>query len=554
MKKSAIFPMVLIMAAFSMAEPGAKDTAVDLVLYNGNIITVDEALPKASAVAASGEWITYVGDDETALSKASPGALKIDLAGKTVVPGFNDNHVHTMLAGFFYSQPMLWEMTCEEIADVVRSEASGKKPGETILGNSWDYPTCSNPHKSILDDAAPHNPVYLIQYSAHAAWVNSAMLKKLKIDSDTPDPEGGQIVRDSNGEPTGVLRDTAMGYSSMSGLLSGLLLPKRHRRIMGTSLDLYRKAGITSVQDNTWEPITARRLKKYKKEGNLTCRFTCWPYGQTGGVGPLMSFAGFDDTWIRKGPWKYFADGAFSTRTAWLSEPYADETENRGEPRFETAELQKIVMKSAKKGRRMVIHAIGDLAVHEVLNAIEKAQKKYPQTRELRYRIEHVQMAMPEDLPRMKKLGITANVQPFAMCNPDKDIKLLGLERAKTAYPYRSLLDAGVNVSFGSDVPAEVDYQPLLGIYYAVTRKNKKGDVGPLNPSERMSPQQALYCYTMGSAYAEFTENIKGSLTPGKLADMTILSDDLTEIEPEKIKDIRVLKTIVGGKVVFETD
>jgi len=551
--KKLVITVLLGAVALAYATVESENTArADLVIHNANVITVDDEKPRAAAVAVAAERIIYVGSAEQALSLAAPDARTIDLHGKTLIPGFNDNHVHTLGAGAFYLQPILWGMSCEEIARVVAEEAEKKKPGEVIMGNSWDYPTCPEPHKSILDKAAPENPVFLVQYSGHAAWVNSRMLEKMDIDKDTEDPEGGQIVKDENGGPTGILRDTAMGNQQYAGYIKQILDPREHRRVLDKALELYRKAGLTSVQDNTWEPMTARLLTKYRRKEKLTCRFTCWPYGQIKGMPYLMTLIPFDETWVRKGLWKYFADGAFSTRTAWLSEPYADEPGNTGSPRMTVKEIEKIVMKAAKNRRQITFHAIGDRAIHEVLNAVEKAQQKYPWTRDLRLRMEHLQIMKQEDIQRMKELGMVAAVQPFTLATPRKDVTLLGEERARRAYPFKSIMRAGVPISFGSDVPAEVDYQPLLCIYYAVTRQNKAGDQGPLNPDECFTPEEALYAYTMGSAYAEFMEDEKGSITEGKLADMTVLSDDLTEVPHHKILDISVEMTIVGGKIVYE--
>ncbi len=524
----------------------------EVLFYNANVITVDASNPKAEAVIVSGDRIVFAGSYNDALGRLSAGARRIDLKGKTLIPGFNDDHTHSLAAGSFYLQPILWGKTCDEILEVVKKEAAGKKPGELITGNSWDYTTCPKPHRSMLDRVAPNNPVILTQYSGHAIWVNSLQLKKMGIDRNTPDPAGGQIVRDEKGEPTGILRDTAMGTSEYADFAKQILSPTRHRAIIDKALQLYREAGISSVQDNTWEPFTIRLLNNYNRQGKLSCRFTCWALGDSF-LEPLPRwFGNYDALWVRKGLTKYFADGAFSTRTGWLFEPYADEPGNTGAPRYKDADMEKLVMEAAKERRQITFHAIGDRAVNQVLNAYQKAQEKYPWTRELRFRIEHVQIMKPQDIQRMKALGVVAAVQPFTICTPDKDVKLLGPARAKQAYPFHSLFKAGVPVAFGSDIPAEVDYQPLLAIYYAVTRKDKSGKQGPLNAGECFTPVEALYCYTMGSAYAEFMENEKGSITQGKLADMTLLSADLTTVPKETIKNIDVLMTIVGGEVVYD--
>jgi len=548
---AGIILIISVYFIFDSSDISDKSKGPDLLFYNGNIITVDETMTGAEAVAVSGDRIIYVGSCKTALTKVSKNHKKIDLKGRTLIPGFNDNHTHTFGAGVFYESPMLWGKSCEEIVEIVKAEAAKKEPGELIQGSSWDYTTCPNPHKSMLDRAAPENPVFLTQYSGHAAWVNSQKLKEMDIDKDTPDPKGGQIVRDKSNDATGILRDTAMG-SSNSQYASTLLFDKNHRRVMDIMLKRYREAGITSVQDNTWEPLTARLLNKYKKEGKLTCRFTCWPYGASYGIRHIMKLASYDKIWVRKGLTKYFADGAFSTRTAWLlDKAYADEPGNFGKPRYTDQEMEEVIMDAARDRRQITMHAIGDAAVKQILDAVEKAQKKYPWTDKLRLRIEHAQIVSPEDITRMKKLGVLACVQPFSLCTPAKDITLLGPDRAKKAYPFYAMYKAGVNISFGSDVPAEVDYKPLLAIYYAVTRMNKAGTEGPLNKAERFTPYEALYCYTMGSAYAEFMEDEKGSITKGKLADLVVLSEDLTSVKKSRIRDIDVLMTVVGGRIVY---
>lgn len=548
-----VFAVLIYFKFFSSLE---KDrTALQpLLFYNGNIITVEPSSPEVEAVFVEGDTIIFAGRYEDAKKFISNDTKLIDLKGKTLIPGFNDNHTHSLAAGTFYSELMLWNKSCDEISDMIKDEAKGKKPGEEIYGNLWDYTSCRNPHKAILDKAAPDNPVFLTQFSGHAAWVNSYKLKQMGLDKNTPDPAGGEIVRDPKGEPTGVLRDTAMGSSQDEKFIKLLFNSEKHKKVMDRILNLYREAGICSVQDNTWEPFTVRFLQEYSAKGDLTCRFDTWAQGGTYLFDIFNTLTSFDenDEWVRNGPVKYFADGAFSTRTAWMNEPFNNEPDNYGKPRHTTKELEEIVMKSAENRQRIIFHAIGDRAVHELLNAIEKAQVKYPWTKDLRFRFEHVQMIESRDIPRMKALGIVACIQPFSMSLPEKDIDILGLKRAEKAYPFYDIFKAGIPVSFGSDVPAEVDFNPLLGIYYAITGKSKNGKEGPLNRNKKFSAYEALYCYTMGSAYAQFMENRKGSITPGKLADLVILSDDLTSVKRESVKDIKVIMTIVGGKIVYE--
>ncbi|MCP5070353.1 MAG: amidohydrolase [bacterium] len=528
--------------------------APDLVLTGARVITLDPSRPSASAVWISGGIIRAVGSQQEIDAAAPQSARHIDLRGQTVVPGFNDNHTHAFGTGRLFQQPVLHRKTCEEIERIIAAEVPHHAPGELIEGAHWDYPTCPNPHREMLDRAAPDNPVALVQFSGHASWVNSRMLEQMGIDSSTQDPVGGQIVRDAKGVPTGVLRDTAMQAGS-SGLAFELLSPSRHRHNLGVALDLFRRSGITSVQDNTWQPISVWHLSRLQQEGLLTARFSNWPMGEVGLARRLMGLASYDGEWLSLGPAKYFGDGAFSTRTAWLlGESYADEESNLGAPRHSDTEMKTIVRDAAADARQVAIHAIGDGAVRQIIEATEAAREDYPDVARLRIRLEHVQLVAEGDIARMRDLGLVANLHPFALSTPNKDIKLLGKERASRAYPYKTLLDAGIPISCGSDVPAEVDYSPLLGMYYLVTRMNIDGDEGPHNPHERFTPLEALRCYTLGSAYAEFKEDAKGSISAGKWADLAVLTEDPTAIAAARIKDIEVTMTIVAGKVVYAAE
>jgi hypothetical protein len=528
----------------------------DLVLHDAQILTMDPAHRFAEAVWLSQGEIRAVGSDADIFARAPREAKRVDLEGRTVVPGFNDNHTHAFGAGRLFDQPVLRRKTCTEIEAIIAAEATRKPEGEVIEGAHWDYSSCPDPHRDMLDRAAPDHPVSLIQFSGHASWVNSRMLEEMGIDRDTEDPEGGQIVRDPSGEPTGVLRDTAMP-SAGSAVMRSLLVPSEHRRHLRVALDLFRRAGITSVQDNTWQPLSVWHLANFRDEGTLTARFSLWPMGdELDLTRRLMSLAGgsYDGAWLRLGPAKHFADGAFSTRTAWLlGESYADEPGNNGAPRHDQEAIDAIVLEAAEDGRQIAVHVIGDAAASQVLNALERASEHVPDIASLRMRLEHVQLVAPGDLERMRSLGVVANIHPFALTSPTKDERLLGAERARRAYPYRSLIEAGVPVSCGSDIPAEVDYHPMLGIYYLVTRQNVEGTAGPLNSDEQLTPEQALHCYTMGSAYAEFAEGRKGSITPGKWADLAVLDANPITSYPERIKDIQVEMTIVGGRVVYDS-
>jgi hypothetical protein len=513
-----------------------------LLLHNGRVLTIDPARPRAEAVLVEGERIAWVGSSREALARAAPSARRVDLAGRCLIPGFNDNHLHAISMGDTLTRINLTGMDCRRIVEHLQERYADARPGELLTAHSWDYPHCPDPHRRMLDPVFPRNPVVLFQFSGHAAWVNGRMLRRLGITRATPDPKGGQIERDAGGEPTGILRDTAVIPLHAIRMRRHMYSPTLRRQLIGSSLELLRRAGITSVQDNTWTPTTVWTLNGFRRRGELTCRFSCWTYGSRPFLSRAMALARYDRYWVRRGPWKYFLDGTFSTRTAWLLEPYRGEPQNHGRSTMPPKELVAVLRRSAALGRQAVFHAIGDRAIRSLTDAVEAERARHPEVAGLRLRAEHAQLIDPADIPRLADLGILVAAQPTALAQPEKDQTLLGPERANRAYPYRSLLDAGVRLSFGSDIPGETHYDPLLAIHWAVNRPSP----------ERINALEALTCYTLGSAYAEFQETEKGSISPGKLADLVVLSADPTTVHPERIRDLAVEMTVVGGRVVYE--
>ena len=467
--------------------------------------------------------------------------VRKEFRGKVILPGFNDNHLHTAVFGDNETYPSLTGLNEEEILGRLAESFAHWPKNELIMAFGWDYPDCPEPHRSLLDQRFPENPVALIQFSGHGAWVNSQMLKELGIDRETPDPEGGVIVRDERGEPTGILRDAALHPIHRERFMVLHRDRKRLTSAVQRALGHYRSYGITSVQDNTWLPQTIGVLRKLKKRGDLTSRFSCWPYGVMPWVARLTDLRRFDRLWFRKGPWKYFLDGTFSTRTAWLLEPYPGEPENYGTPVLKGEELDKVLIRAAKKKRQAAFHAIGDGAIHEFLDRLEAVAREYPVLKELRLRLEHAQLVDPLDMERLQELGVLIAAQPHAMGNPTKDVEILGKERALHAYPHRSLLEVGVPLSFGSDIPGEPTVRPFQAIHYVVNRE------GP----EALTLEEAVSAYTLGSAYAEFMEEEKGTLEEGKLADFIVVDADPFGSASEKLQEIEVSETWVGGRQVF---
>jgi predicted amidohydrolase YtcJ len=519
-------------------------TMDELLLYNGKIHTIDDEQPSAEAVLTRGERIGFVGRAAEARRRASGAALVIDLQGRTLIPGFNDNHIHLIAMGDNLDRPNLRGMDAERIVEFLKEQFRDARPGESLYAWGWDYPSCPDPHRRILDEAFPDNPVVLIQFSGHGIWVNSSVLRKYRIDHRTPDPTGGAILRDEQGEPTGILRDSAaipihrarfLRMHTNAGV-QGLLLDR--------ALAEVARVGITSIQDNTWYPSTVSLLNRYRRKGRLTVRVSCWRSGMMPAAAARMSLKRFDNLWVRRGPWKYLLDGTFSTRTAWLLEAYNGQPGNYGIAQGVAELTDRAVRLSIRRRRQAAFHAIGDRTVRELVNAIERHSRRGEDVAALRLRIEHAQLIDPEDLLRLRDLGILVAAQPSALATPQKDAAVLGSQRAARAYPYRSLLDAGVHLSFGSDMPGEASFDPLLGMHYTVNRSG----------AERISPAEALRAYTLGSAYAEFQESEKGSITAGKLADLAVLSADPLSADPKSIRDIEVQMTILGGRVVYRRD
>ncbi|HUX22611.1 MAG TPA: amidohydrolase, partial [Spirochaetia bacterium] len=424
----------------------------------------------------------------------------------------------------------------------LKSHYRDLKRGEIVLGYQWDYPTCPEPRKELLDAAFPDNPVVLAQFGGHGTWLNSNALKAMGIAMGKPDPPGeGVVLRDADGEPTGVVREMSSNKFISRRFFKMFFDRSMREPRVRRALEIFAGFGITSIQDNTWFYPVAMTLTKLRRLGELTSRVSCWSFGRMPWTVPLMGLPRYDKEWVRRGPHKYFLDGSFTTRTAFLWEDYVDEPGNAGQGMSEE-EILRILRRLAAKGVQGAFHAIGDRAVTNFLDAVEKLQREYPQSRGLRFRLEHAQLVRPEDIPRLRDLGVIICAQASALSNPEKDIALLGERRAERAYPHRSLLDAGVPLSFGSDIPGESTCNPLESIHMVVNRTSP----------ERISVEEALRCYTLGSAYAEFQEDEKGSLEVGKYADFAVLSQDILSNPPDRIKETTVELTVVGGRKVYD--
>ncbi|HRT90126.1 MAG TPA: amidohydrolase [Bacteroidales bacterium] len=554
--------IILPVISMTMLNSCSQRETADLIIINGKVFTVDASNPSAEAVAVKGEKIIDVGNSSR-IRKLYSGekTVVIDAGGRLVIPGFNDAHIH-----FGPLDPDYIELRYISDPSVITSKVAAQvaksKPGQVIRGGHWDHEMFTDrqwPAKELIDKVSPDNPVILSRADGHSVLVNSYVLKKSGITKNTPDPPGGEIQRDPvTGEPTGILKDNAENLIK-TGDVKTVLTPEemREKTRQGYLLALREAAeyGVTSVQVPGYADFNA--YTKLKEEGLLTCRIDI---GQplTGDTVKLKSYleqAGKyprESDWIRFGYLKAFIDGSMGSGTALMFEPYSDEPGTSGLAMWPTDVFEDMVLKADKLGFQIGVHAIGDKANFIVLNAFEKALQSNGR-RESRHRIEHAQTLQQSDIPRFARLGVIASMQP-SHCSTDKNFyeKRVGPERSKGAYVWRSLLDNGAILAFGTDYQVE-PINPVEGLYAAVTRKNKQGEEGDgWFPEQKLTMEEAIKYYTWGAAYAQFMEDRKGMIRKGYLADIVITDRDLLTIPENEIMKTRVDYTIVGGKVVYD--
>lgn len=508
---------------------------------NGTIITQHSRIREPEAVLVAGDRVVFTGPKKEALRRGGQDCQIKDLKGNTLIPGFNDNHLHLLSAGDHFFRVKLYGLDTPAIIHILKEAETQKRKGEMLEGMGWDYKHVPFPDKKILDTHFPDRPVVLYQYGGHTAWVNTAMLKRIGINTRTRNPRGGEIGRGTAGRPNGILKNAAthpLHRIRMNNMNNNPLI---REKLLDSAQYMLNSVGITSVQDNTWVPHTAAFYRRQSQAGRLKLRISVWGYGPSKLGRFLMSHVKTATDWTSRGPDKFFADGTFNSRTAWLLEEYSNDPGNTGIPVMQLDYLRKIIRAYARARRQLAIHAIGDRGIHEIINAVEAANEQSPWVKSLRFRIEHAQIIKQTDIKRLSSLGICIAAQPSALINPQLDIDLLGNSRQKYAYPYRRLLDEGVPLSFGSDVPGESLYTPLEIMHLAVNR------AAPV----KISAAEALYAYTAGSAYAEFSEAVKGKIAPGYLADFAILDNNPLSCREGAIKNINVLETIVGGRTVY---
>jgi len=529
----------------------------DLLITNAAVRTLDSAHPLASALAVRDSRIAGVGSAKVVCGLVGPDARVIDAQGRLVLPGFNDAHVHFLSGGFQLKGLDLRDAESpKEFAERVAAFASKTPRGQWITGGDWDHEKWTGsplPAREWSDHQTPDHPVFITRLDGHMGLANSLALRLAGITRDTTNSPGGLIVRDpATGEPTGLLKDAAMTA------VSAVIPPPTWEE----KLDAARAAtthaaqlGLTSVQDMSANDDVGI-YQELLERGELKTRIAAfWPLPAWEKLAAIGVRAGFGDAWLRIGGLKGFADGSLGSTTALFFAPYCDAPETCGLASPELlarGTMRARIMGADRVGLQVAIHAIGDRANAEVLGLYEEVVREHG-ARDRRFRIEHAQHLRPEDTRRFGRAGVIASMQPFHTTDDGRWAeKRIGAERCRTTYAFRSLLDAGATLAFGSDWTV-APLNPLLGIAAAVTRRTLDGrHPNGWVPEQKISVEEAVRAYTTGSAFAEHEEKEKGSLAPGKLADFVMLDRDIFSVPPEEIEETRVRLTVVGGRVVYE--
>ncbi len=519
-------------------------SSADLVLVNGNLITMNPKQPKAQAAAIKDGRFTAVGDSKRILSHVGKDTRKIDLEGKTVIPGFIDTHVHGTSLGRLLSQIDLRDVrSIKEIQQKINEWATRIPRGKWIIGHGWDQDKLAEkryPLRIDLDQAAPGHPVLLTRVCGHLGIVNTQAMKRAGITKQTVQPTGGCIDSDpETGEPNGILRENALN------LIHGCLPEETEKKLTETCLLACQEMveeGITTAHWIISSSNETRALQRLNKRGKLPLRvYILSPIECLDHLIELGLSTGFGDDKLKIGSIKIMTDGSLGARTAALKRPYEDAPENKGMLLYPRKQLEKMVKKAHEANLQVSIHAIGDKTIEMVLKVLEKVLQKTPRNSH-RHRLEHVSVLNATLIRKMKDIDVIASVQPHFIVSdfwiPDR----LGEARARWTYALKSLLNEGVMITGSSDAPVE-PVSPILGIYAAVTRKTF--------PQERLTVEEALRLYTINAAYASFEEDAKGSIEKGKFADLAVLSQDPSKVAPQQIKKIMVEMTITAGRIVF---
>jgi len=532
----------------------------DLIVHNARIYTLDPGQAWAQAVACTAGRIQAVGKDDEVLALAGPRTQRIDAGGRLVLPGLTDSHVHFLNYAMRRQEVSLFGVRhIEEVRRRVRQAVERTPPGGWVLG--WGYDEIywdKTPHRALLDDIAPETPVLLRRMDMHSWWVNSAALRLANVTRATPDMPDSRIERDPDGEPTGVMRE----WYAMGLIQPHLPEPDQATllRWLSEAIAEAHRLGLTGIQDQRVQregQLSFRLCQELVRRNQFDLRMhmnVAADYlDEAASLGLQAGFGG-DRLWI--GHVKTFADGSMGSRTATMLEPFEGEPGNYGVEVVAPAEIARLARRAEQAGLRLAVHAIGDRAVREVLDVFEALRREGapPDGLSLPHRIEHVQVIHPADLPRLSSCGVVASMQPVHVMTDWVTADRVWGRRARYAYAFRSLLQHGARLTFGSDAPV-APLNPMLGIYAALTRQDEQGEPqGGWYPEERLTLAEAIYGYTMAPALVAGKQHLQGSVTPGKWADLTILSANLFELAPTDIKDVTTYMTIFDGRVVYSQE
>ena len=562
--------LILLCAVYMQAQqPPAKPKA-DVIFTHGNVYTgvpvmsAFKAIKRAEAIAVRGDRIEAVGENAEILKLKGPDTQIVDLGGHFVMPGFNDAHAHLMDGGFEkMNVNLVGVKSLDEFRERIRAKLNTAAPGDWILGDGWDenlWPVRALPSRWDIDEITTDHPVFLGRVDGHIAVANSRALQLASITIASRDPKGGKIDRDANGQPNGILRETAR-----QAVEDAVPKPTHDKRRQAMELALAEAAswGVTSVQDNSgsWEDFQV--LEELEKAGKLTARISEWlPFDDpVDKLDEKRKSHPASDNMLHTGMLKGFMDGSLGSHTAAMIEPYFDDPKNYGLPRYDAPKLNEMTKERVLAGFQIGYHAIGDRGVQMALDAFADAEKAAKEKKvkaanggdDYRWRIEHAQVVTPLEMVKFRDLKVIASMQPSHVLTDMQWAEArLGSKRAEHSYAWAEFLKRGVTLAFGTDFPVE-PISPFRGLYAATTRTSESGKQ-QYYPDQKISMDQAIAAYTTGSAFAEFAEKEKGLMIPGMLADFVVLDRDVTAVVPQKLLQTKVLRTVVGGKTVYEAN
>jgi predicted amidohydrolase YtcJ len=531
--------------------------AADLIIRNAKVWTVDKEHPTAQAVAVLADRIAAVGSNADVEAWHGAHTHTIDASGKLLLPGFNDSHVHFVDGGLSLDSVQLNDATsAAEFARRIGEQASKTPKGEWVTSGDWDetkWTPAAMPTKELIDPLTPDTPVFVSRYDGHMALANSVTLRLAGVTAKTPDPPGGVVVRDAQGNPTGALKDAAMDYVYK---IAPPLSHDARLRAIKRALAHAASLGVTSVQHMNPEYADIAVYAELLEREELTARIYAAPL-ITGvddqvKIGVRHAFGGPS---LRIGALKAYADGSLGSSTAYFFEPFSNQPNNHGllsDEMHPISLMRDRMMKADASGLQLCTHAIGDQGISTILDLYSEIVKAHGES-DRRFRIEHAQHMAARDFDRFAQLHVIASMQPYHAIDDGRWAEeRIGHDRSSRTYAFRTFLNHGVRLAFGTDWNV-APLNPMFGLYAAVTRATLDGkNPNGWFPEQKLTVAEAVEAYTMGSAYAEFQEEEKGSITPGKLADMVLLSDDVFTIDPVKIREVRILTTWVGGKIVWD--